>query len=104
MIDITTMEENNIFDVLEFLNKEGYNNERITFWRVREEMRIADIFGHLNTKNISHIQKGPYLFVWPRCNCDDANIISGILEPDYSVKLQNDEQVLIYPIPKVIES
>lgn len=98
------MEENNIFDVLEFLNKEGYNNERVTFWRVREEMRIADIFGHLNTNNFTHIPKGPYLFVWPRCDEDDANLISGILEPDYFVKLQNDEQVLIYPIPKVIES
>ena len=98
------MEANNIFDVLEFLNKEGYNNERLTFWSVREEMCIADIFGHLNTNNCAHIPKGPYLFIWPRCDNDDANIIWKILEPDYDVKLQNDERVLIYPIPKVIES
>ena len=98
------MEANNIFDVLEFLNKEGYNNERITFCKVRDEMCIADIFGHLNTNNFAQVPKGPYLFVWPRCNDEDANIICGILEPDFFVTLQNEEQVLIYNIPKVIES
>ena len=98
------MEANNIFDVLEFLNKEGYNNERITFWGVIEDMRIADIFGQINTDNYEPIAKGPYLFVWPRCDNNDANIIWEILEPDYDVKLQNNERVLIYPIPKVIES
>lgn len=98
------MEANNIFDVLEFLNKQDYNNERITFWRVRDEICIADIFGRLNTNNYAQIPKGPYLFVWPRIDNNDANLISGILEPDYFVTLKNDEQVLIYHIPKVIES
>lgn len=98
------MEANNIFDVLEFLNKQDYNNERITFWEVRDEMCIADIFGHLNTNNYAQIPKGAYIFVWPRIENNDANLIWEILEPDYFVKLKNDEQVFIYNIPKVIES
>ena len=98
------MEANNIFDVLRFLNNEGYNKERMTFCRVREEMSIADIFGHFNTNNCAYVPKGPYLFVWPRCDNNDANIIWEILKPTYFVKLKNDEQVFIYPIPKVVES
>lgn len=98
------MEANNIFDVLEFLNKQGYGYERITFWRVKDEMCIADIFGHLNTNNYAQIPKGPYLFIWPRFEDNDAQSLCKILEPDYDVTLQNDERVLIYPIPKVIES
>lgn len=98
------MEANNIFDVFEFLNKQGYGNERITFWRVKDEICIADIFGHLNTNDYTQIPKGPYLFVWPRYEDDDAQRLWKILEPDYDVTLQNDERVLIYHIPKVIES
>lgn len=98
------MEANNIFDVLEFLNKQDYNNERITFWSVRDEMCSADIFGHLNTNDYTMIPKGPYLFVWPRIENNDAKLIWKILEPDYFVKLNNNEEVFIYNIPKVIES
>lgn len=98
------MEANNIFDVLEFLNKQGYNNERFTFWSVRDEKCIADIFGRLNTNNYAQIPKGAYIFVWPRIENNDANLIWEILEPDYFVKLKNDEQVFIYNIPKVVES
>lgn len=98
------METNDIFDVLKFLNKEGYDNSRIIFWAVKENMRIADIFGNINTDNYAPIQTGPYLFIWPRNDNDDAIRLWEILEPDYDVKLQDDERVLIYPIPKVIES
>ena len=98
------MEANNIFDVLEFLNKEKYDNARIAFWDITEDLCIGDIFGHINTNNRAQIPKGPYLFIWPRNDNDDAIRLWDILEPNYDVKLHDDERVLIYPIPKVIES
>ena len=98
------MEENNIFDVLEFLNIEKYDDARLTFWRVTEDLCIGDIFGHINTNNRTRIPKGPYIFVWPKYVNDDAQRIKAILEPDYDVKLQNDDRVLIYHIPTVVES
>lgn len=96
------MEEKNIFDVLDFLNKEGYTNARITFWNQSTEWSLSELFGLVNTNNSTRLPKGRYLFVWPIEDTDDAKKLYNILTPCADITISYDERVLIYPIPNVV--
>ena len=96
------MEAKNIFDVLEFLNKEGYDNSRITFWNQRDEWSLGQIFGYLNTNSRMLLPEGKYLFVWPENDTDDAKKLYNILVPCADITVNSDDRVLIYTIPDVV--
>ena len=98
------MKSNNIFDVLEFLNKEGYDNARITFWNQIDDWCLGEVFGYINTNNRMLLPKGKYLFVWPVDDTDDAKKLYNILIPCADITVNSDDRVLIYTIPDVVLS
>ena len=104
MIDITTMEANNIFDVLEFLNKEDYDITRYQFWNTVNDGDEPYILGNFNNNYMMKLPKGRYLFIWPKESTNHAKELKNILAPVADLMDRNNERVLIYNIPKVVES
>lgn len=98
------METNNIFDVLEFLNKEDYDITRYQFWNTTNDGDEPYILGSFDNNFMMKLPKGRYLFVWPKERTNHAKELMNILTPIADLMDRHDERVLIYPIPKVIES
>lgn len=96
------MEANNIFDVLEFLNKEGYDITCYQFWNQGNNEKLPYILDSFNNNNKMKLPKGKYLFVWPKERTNHAKELKNILTPVADLMDRNNERVLIYSIPDVV--
>lgn len=96
------MEANNIFDVLEFLNKEDYDITCYQFWKQSNDEKLPYILDSFNNNNKMKLPKGKYLFVWPKEKTKHAKELKKILTPVADLIDRNNERVLIYSIPDVV--
>ena len=98
------METNNIFDVLEFLNIQDYDITTYQFWNTVYDGEEPYILGTFDNNYMIKLPKGRYLFIWPKERTNHAEKLKDILTPVADLIDRHNERVLIYTIPKVIES